>query len=1037
MRNLKKVIALVAVFAMMVSTVAFAQTFGDVADGDNYYEAIETLNKLGVLTGDDNDNNGVMEFRPADSITRAEITVIVARIKGQTGAVAQSNTVFTDVPSSHWASGYIANATNQGVVNGYGDGTFGPDDKVLYQDVVKMLMETLGYKPYAAENGGYPTGYLLAAQQQNVLKGVIGATEGLEATRGQVAQMTYNAIDTPLMDRYVYGNGQGQYVVWDGESWSPRKTLMNQYLGIQKLRGVVMANNVTELTAVGSIDTSVNQKIRLYIEDNYLGSNDTSITDYELYDTVDLYTGDTNANDYLGYDVVVYAKDNKNDTDTLLSITEATGRNTKQSFTLAQYDSLDLSGSNSYICYMKNDTDRSATKIKLQEGTEYDSASPAVILNGRYLGSGIDALQDVFNDTTIYKDSAYSGEVVTLDNDTTNGVDVVFVNVAAGAVVDEVNARGTVTFKNDPASIRTAGASTRFNKIDFNSSDSNVIVNITKDGQAYDYTQLKAWDVLSVIARTDNGEEYYDVEVLGADTAVVGSVSRTTVSETSETGKSYTIDGNDYDVASGAYNTGSLKAGTAGTFYVDKFGKIVAYNKTAVNGSTNVTGDNYGYVLNAAENNTSFNEAVPQLQILYKDGTIGVWDFASTVSVDNPTADVAAFDEEADADTATIKYKDVDSKEDLAKAFVGQVITFNGQSGQIKNITMAITDKGSDDYETSLALTAQSDNSDYDEEIQQFKIGSAKIDVDEETLIFYIGKTGDTFGYLEAAESADIDNCKIGSGAALRQQSGKSVVAYSNGDDTNVADVLVIYNSNPGLSPSAPVAYVTSIGSTTVDGTRVLSVRYYENGEIKEAVTDSTVVGDLSIDTVEGSAFKFTMAADGTTITDATPYITFDGTVRDKLTAGDDLTTAAGVPNVKKIAVGDDDEDVYFGAVIKKQNGRLTIATTSANAVVDPADIQTISLNNVDATYYTYDPSRSASARFGVGSMGDITVDKTLTADALTDDAPKTISIAFNNGTAEGVAPAWGMLDYVFVRMYEKTADVIDYMAWEYDYNIQ
>lgn len=38
MRNLKKVIALIAVFAMMVSTVAFASTFGDVAEGDNYYE---------------------------------------------------------------------------------------------------------------------------------------------------------------------------------------------------------------------------------------------------------------------------------------------------------------------------------------------------------------------------------------------------------------------------------------------------------------------------------------------------------------------------------------------------------------------------------------------------------------------------------------------------------------------------------------------------------------------------------------------------------------------------------------------------------------------------------------------------------------------------------------------------------------------------------------------------------------------------------------------------------------------------------------
>ena len=312
MRNLKKVIALIAVFAMMVSTVAFAATFGDVKEGDNYYEAIETLNKLGILTGDDENNDGVMEYRPNDSITRAEITVIVARIQGQTGAVAQADTVFTDVPSTYWASGYIASATNQGIINGYGDGTFGPDDKVLYEDVIKMLMETLGYKPYAQNNGGYPTGYILAAQRQSVLKNVVGGAEGTEATRGQVAQMTYNAIDTPLMERYVYG-GEAQYVIWDGESWSPRKTLMNQALGINKLKGVVTENEVTALDAAVQIDTDATQQIKLYVEDNYLGSNDTN-SDYEVDSVYPFYTGDTNAADYLGYDVVLYAQDNKNET---------------------------------------------------------------------------------------------------------------------------------------------------------------------------------------------------------------------------------------------------------------------------------------------------------------------------------------------------------------------------------------------------------------------------------------------------------------------------------------------------------------------------------------------------------------------------------------------------------------------------------------------------------------------------------------------------------------------------------------------------
>ena len=72
MKNLKKVLALVIVFAMMMSTVAFAGAFPDVADDAAYASAIETLASLGFFTGDDNGN-----FNPDATITRAEYSVIV------------------------------------------------------------------------------------------------------------------------------------------------------------------------------------------------------------------------------------------------------------------------------------------------------------------------------------------------------------------------------------------------------------------------------------------------------------------------------------------------------------------------------------------------------------------------------------------------------------------------------------------------------------------------------------------------------------------------------------------------------------------------------------------------------------------------------------------------------------------------------------------------------------------------------------------------------------------------------------------------
>lgn len=1017
MRNLKKVVALIAVFAMMVSTVAFAQTFGDVKDGDNYYEAIETLNKLGIITGDDENNDGVMEFRPEDSITRAEIAVIVARIKGQTGAVAQTNTVFTDVPATHWASGYIAQATNQGIVNGYGDGTFGPDDKVLYQDVVKMLMETLGYKPYAAENGGYPTGYLLAAQQQNVLKGVIGGVDSQEATRGQVAQLTYNAIDTPLMDRYVYGTGQGQYVVWDGEAWSPRKTLMNQYLGIQKLRGIVSANNVTGLDSITTIDTSAVSKISLDIEDNYLGSNTTN-DEYEIGATVNLNVGDTNANDYLGYDVVTYVKDNKNDTDTVLSITEATGRNTKASFTLDKFDSLEET-TQTYLCYMKNDTDRAASKLRLASDVQ-------VIYNGRNLTGTASqtAIERVFgNNGIIQKDTAFSGEVVLLDNDDVTDYDVVFVNVAASAVVDEVSTRGVVTFMNQPGAKSTLNS---FTKIDFGSTSDDQLIRITKDGQPFDYTELKKWNVLSVVAYTTPSDVFYDIEVIG-DTAIEGSVSRTSSSDTSSDGLAYTINGVDYDLVEGVYTNGTLKAGSAGTFYIDKYGKIVAYDK---NGTVNQTSENYGYVLDGAVNAGNFGSDIPQLQILYKDGSIGTYDFASTVTIDNPTQAVKDAVGDND-DSVSYKYKDHGNEDEIINSIVGQVITFSATNGVIKNMTLASTVKA--DGDTTLALQAVSSTatSSYDEDDKQFIIDGKKYDVADDTVVFYIGRSEDSFAYGQKAEGNATENCSVGTGEQLKTISGAAAAAYLNGNSNGTMDVVVIYNKNAGVGANEGVAYVTSIGTTTVDGSKVLSVQYYQDGELKEAVTDSTNVSNvLTIDTVPGSLFKFGFSGD--TITSADAYLLFNGTVRDKEISDQE----SGIPNVAYVGVGvNADEEVYFGAVLKKVNSRLTIATIDENSLVpDLSTVESVNLGSYDVNAYTYDPTRSGKSKFAVGSIGDVTVDKTLTNDNGTEGA-SLYSIDVDGVTID--SPAWGMLDYVFVRTYERTADLVDYMAYEYDWTFE
>ena len=89
------------------------------------------------------------------------------------------------------------------------------------RDVVKMFVRTIGYEPYVNANGGYPAGDLAAANRYGVLDGVINSGNEAEATRGQVAQIAFNALDTPLMDRKTYGADE-EWVIYNG-----RKTAMS------------------------------------------------------------------------------------------------------------------------------------------------------------------------------------------------------------------------------------------------------------------------------------------------------------------------------------------------------------------------------------------------------------------------------------------------------------------------------------------------------------------------------------------------------------------------------------------------------------------------------------------------------------------------------------------------------------------------------------------------------------------------------------------------------------------------------------------
>lgn len=173
--------------------------FADVAENAWYTDAVRYVYEHDLMDG-----IGSTTFAPDATTSRAMIATILWRMAGS--PAVNGSIGFSDVADGQWYSEAIRWAASEGIVDGYGNGSFGPDDPITREQFAAMLWryaESAGYDVSIGESTNIlsyadamnVSEYAIPAMQWACGSGVItGISEATlvprgEATRAQAATM--------------------------------------------------------------------------------------------------------------------------------------------------------------------------------------------------------------------------------------------------------------------------------------------------------------------------------------------------------------------------------------------------------------------------------------------------------------------------------------------------------------------------------------------------------------------------------------------------------------------------------------------------------------------------------------------------------------------------------------------------------------------------------------------------------------------------------------------------------------------------------
>ena len=596
-RFLSLFLALALVFTMAISVSAEETqdaaasnpgtvTLSDIDPNTAVGKAVNKLVSVGIINGYEDGT-----YRPDNTITRAEFAKVIAVFLGLGEFASDAPSGFSDVDGNdHWAKKYIKLAVDKGIVLGYEDGTFRPDNPVKYSEAIKMVVCALGYGNVATrrtvEGAPWYSGYVTLAGELKLLTNTAINNYEDEASRGNVAVIIYNALDVEVANTTTSSTGKTS-------TSSSGKTAQETFLKSKDMKGIVVSCYQTSLSKVNSS----NKERFINVDDG------EEVLKYRVPDGTDTYA-------LLGYEIEANVDDDDSVSD-FKDITSIKKTKNNEVKTIKPEDISSITSSS--IKYWSSDSATKATTINFDK-------SMVVIYNGRYLGTMDEVSADEFD--------IKAGTLVFVSNDGDSKPDVAFIN---NCEVFAVSSAGT-----DSAS-KLKKIYTLYGGGDILVPDNGTVIKINNKGttvQPGDSYNLAKYDVINLY-RSKDGEVF--------DMTVTKNKVSGTITEVASDG-TITINKKEYKIAYNLDNyTGddkpSFTRNTSANVYTDVFGNIAAAEKLSTVEGTNI---NIGYLIKVGKESSIDAKCEASLYGLAgKTGQLG-YQMASKVKIDGTSYSDAA-----------------------------------------------------------------------------------------------------------------------------------------------------------------------------------------------------------------------------------------------------------------------------------------------------------------------------------------------------------------------------------------------------------